>query len=715
MNNLKKIALLLNGCMGLMLTVNAQAQQRINRQQLVSRHNVVVKAIDSLSSLSVGNGKFAFTVDATGMQTFPEQYDKGVPLGTQSEWGWHSFKDTAGYKFEETLRTYQLNGRPVTYSVQINTPQRAKDASNWFRQNVHRLQLGNLGLLLTKKKGQLATAADIKNINQQLNLWTGEITSSFTLEGVPVKVITVGHQQQDLVSFNIQSALVGQGRLKVRLRYPFPTNEWGDMGDNWKNPGKHTSGIVQNGVQQAVIKHQLDTNSYFTQLAWNGTASVKNTSTHEFILAPSGSGNQLQVSCLFTPKRQASVPTFTAVQANSIQNWKAFWQSGGAVDFSGSTNPKAKELERRIILSQYLTKIQCAGSYPPQETGLTYNSWYGKPHLEMHWWHGIHFALWGRPELLEKSMQWYNKVYDNAVAIAKRQGYKGARWQKMTDPEGNESPSSVGAFLIWQQPHIIYFAELAYRAHPTAKTLNNYKRLVLATADFMASYPYYEKDKDRYILGKGLIPAQERYNPEETFNPTYELQYWYWTLTTAQQWRKRLGMAPDKKYAEVLNKLSALPQANGVYLAAESVPDSYTNPKYETDHPSVLGSLGMVPYNKRLDMGVMKKTFDLVWNTWDWKDTWGWDFPMVAMSAARLGDPQKAIDGLFMPIKTNTYLVNGHNYQDGRLTIYLPGNGGLLAAVAMMCAGWDGNTKNNPGFPKDGTWKVKWEGLKPMP
>ena len=71
-----------------------------------------------------------------------------------------------------------------------------------------------------------------------------------------------------------------------------------------------------------------------------------------------------------------------------------------------------------------------------------------------------------------------------------------------------------------------------------------------------------------------------------------------------------------------------------------------------------------------------------------------------------------AMDALFMPIQTNTYLINGHNYQDERLTIYLPGNGGLLSAVAMMCAGYDGCTINNPGFPKDGSWKVKWEGMK---
>jgi hypothetical protein len=68
-----------------------------------------------------------------------------------------------------------------------------------------------------------------------------------------------------------------------------------------------------------------------------------------------------------------------------------------------------------------------------------------------------------------------------------------------------------------------------------------------------------------------------------------------------------------------------------------------------------------------------------------------------------------------MPQRTNTYLPNGHNYQDSRLRCYLPGNGGLLTAVALMCAGYDGCTEPNPGFPKDGTWDVRWEGLLPLP
>lgn len=688
---------------------------QINRQGLVQRHQVRVDKIDSLSSLSVGNGKFAFTVDATGLQTFPEAYAKGVPLGTQSEWGWDSFKNTGKFKLEETYKYYDQYGRKISYTVQLNETQRTKDASNYYRQNVHRLQLGNIGLELSKANGKLALPADIKDIKQVLDPWMGEIKSSFTFDGVPVTVVTVGHQDQDIVAATVKSDLIKLGRLKIRLRFPYPTGDWADVGNNWDELEKHSSSILNSNLNGAVVKHQLDSTAYFTTFSWKTGGRIVEKSKHYFTITPDKKTTDFSFSCLFSAKKsQHTLPLFAAVQSNSINKWKAFWLSGAAVDFSGSIDRRAFELERRIILSLYLTKIQCAGDFPPQETGLTYNSWYGKPHLEMHWWHGVHFALWGRPALLNKSVDWYFTVKDKAVKLAKRQGFDGLRWQKMTDNKGNESPSSVGAMLIWQQPHIITFTELEYRAHPDQKTLQKYKDLVFKTADFMASFAHYDVDKQRYVLGPGLIPAQERFKAETTFNPTYELAYWEWALKTAQQWRSRLGMARNAKWDDVIAKLSPLPKQDGVYLATESATDSYTNPEYKTDHPSVLGAYGMLPETSLLDKSVMKKTFNLVWDTWSWNDTWGWDFPMTAMTAARLNMPEKAIDALLMNVKTNTYLVNGHNYQDERLRLYLPGNGGLLTAIAMMCAGWDGNTIENPGFPKDGTWKVKWEGFKKM-
>ncbi len=401
---------------------------------------------------------------------------------------------------------------------------------------------------------------------------------------------------------------------------------------------------------------------------------------------------------------------------DSRQYWQNFWENGGAVDLSGSTDPRAKELERRIILSQYLTRIQCAGNTPPQETGLTYNSWFGKYHLEMHWWHAAHFALWNRPELLEKSLPWYRSILDKASQTASRQGFKGVRWPKMTDPSGDESPSPVGPFLIWQQPHLIYLAELCYRDHPDQQTLEQYKDLMFSTAEFMASYPWYDSAKQHYVLGPGLIPAQERFDPATTFNPSFELAYWRWALRTAQQWRQRLGMPQDTVWAKVQTQLAPFPVKDGLYLAAASAPDSYSNARYMTDHPTVLGIDGFVPPDAHVDSLVMLHTFKKIMSSWSWEDTWGWDYPLVAMTATRLGQPEAAIDILMKQVTKNTFLPNGHNYQRDNLRIYLPGNGALLAAVAMMCAGWDGyNGPDAPGFPKNGKWKVKWEGLMKMP
>ena len=146
----------------------------------------------------------------------------------------------------------------------------------------------------------------------------------------------------------------------------------------------------------------------------------------------------------------------------------------------------------------------------------------------------------------------------------------------------------------------------------------------------------------------------------------------------------------------------------GTYAALATPPFLVRN-----DHPSMLAALGFVPATPLIDAATMARTYDDALGDWDWDTTWGWDYPMVAMCATRLQEPEIALDALLMDVQKNTYLVNGHNYQDERLRIYLPGNGGLLKAIALMCAGWEGNTKNNPGFPDDGTWNVKWENLNP--
>ena len=686
--------------------------QKIDRKALVSRHNIIIKKFDSLASLSIGNGDFAFTVDATGLQSFPTFYENGVPLGTQSSWGWHSFPNNNNYQFKETLQDFTINGKVIPYSIQSSTAARSKEAVEYFRVNPHRLQLGQIGIILIKQNGAKATIADIKNIDQTLDLWKGIITSRFTLEGVPVEVQTMMHSDVDEMGCIIKSKLLNEKRIQLSIRIPTPNAKFKDVGNYFPGESNEVAELRET-LNGAALTCTRNASVYKIGVGWKGKALMKKDGKDSFVIIPDAK-NIFSTTFIFSPKNR-EVKKHSALQVKfAAENyWLRFWQKGGAVDFSGSKDPRAKEIERRVVLSQYLTRIQCASKLPPQETGLVYNSWYGKPHLEMHWWHAVHFAQWGRHALLEKSLNWYETVSGKAFEIAKRQGFKGLRWQKMVDPQGNESPSSVGAFLIWQQPHFIYMAEMLYRKNKDPRILNKYREMLFATADFMASFPTYDSIKKQFNLGKGLIPAQECFDPATTFNPTYELAYWHWALNMAQTWRVRLGMTRNKEWDNVLNQLAPYPIKENLYLAAESVPDCYTNPRYLADHPAVLGAFSTLPAVHGMDTVIMKNTLLKILDSWNWEKTWGWDYPLTAMTAARLNMPEVAVDALLKPVQKNTYLQNGHNFQDDRLTIYLPGNGGLLSAVAMMCTGVDGSAEGI-GFPKNKDWNVRWEGLHKM-
>ena len=685
---------------------------KIDREVVVSRNNPNVVSFDSLSSLSVGNGEFAFTVDATGLQTFPEIYKNGVPLGTQSQWGWHSFANDGDYKFEETLEEYDFgHGHKELYSTQVKEPEHAVKAADWFRVNPHRLHLGIVGLELNDN----VTKEDIKNIEQNLDMYNGIISSNFNINNTSYNVQTVCHPELDMISSMIKTK--GDDKPSVKFRFPYPTGAHCDDACDWDKDSLHDTYIVEDNSdseKSVILAHKIDTTVYYVKIQWNGKGIIEKKDANYFVLR--SDDNELDFSCSFSIESpKYSLPFFTETAKSSANKWNNYWNKGGIVDFSKCTDERAKELERRVVLSQYLMAIQCAGSTPPQETGLTYNSWFGKFHLEMIWWHQTQFALWGHPEMIEKTLPWYEKAAPMARNIAQRQGFKGLRWMKMTDPSSVEAPSKVGSFLIWQQPHYIYLAELAYRNNPSKETLQKYGELVNETAEFMADYATLDSINNRYVL-KGCIPAQETLRASETVNPPFELSYWHFGLSTAQKWLEREGKPRNNHWDEIINKLSPLAaNSDSLYLAAETAVDTYKDIRFTSDHMAVLGAMGILPCNSLINVNLMKNTFDWIWDNWNWNKTWGWDYPMTAMNAARMGEPEKAVSALLMNKRTNTYLVNGHNYQDDRLRVYLPGNGGLLTAVAMMCAGWDGCKEKNPGFPKDGRWDVKWEGLTAMP
>lgn len=679
------------------------ASGKIDRFSLVNRHNPVLSKFEIMSPLSVGNGEFAFTCDVTGLQTFPEIYREKFPLCTMTQWGWHTTPRPAHLIGKELILTdYDTYGRKVGYQTHTNSPEQ-RELFNWLRENPHRLHLGQIGLRLLKADGSEAKPEDISEINQTLDLWKGIITSKFKFEGKSVTVKTSVHPTQDLMSVSIESELIANGKLSVKFDFPYGSQQIN--ASDWNSPDKHQSKLRNISANRAEIARTLDDDKYFVSIGWTGNAKLEFEKGHQFILKPKGT--KIAFVASFSKKTLPTTANSAQTFLASERFWKNFWMTGGAVDLGETTDPRAKELERRVVLSQYLTAINCSGSLPPQETGLTTNSWYGKFHLEMHWWHAAQFALWNRLPMLEKSLDWYNKVLPSARERAIQQGYQGVRWAKMTDPEGRDAPSPIGALLIWQQPHPIFYAELVYSSKPTKATLKKFQQVVEQTAVFMADFAHFDEKTNRYVLGPPMIPAQENHPARETWNAVYELEYWRYGLNKANEWRERLGLKREAKWDNIVSKLSKLPIKDGVYIAHENNPTTFT--ERNIDHPSMLAAYGILN-GEMVDKETMRRTLKRVMKEWTWADTWGWDYPMTAMTAAKLGETEIAVQSLLLDTPKNGYVQSGHNYQRPNLPLYLPGNGGLLYAIAMMAGGWKDSPKRNaPGFPAD--WKVKVEGL----
>ncbi|WP_205600720.1 glycoside hydrolase family 65 [Gracilibacillus sp. YIM 98692] len=709
----------------------------MDRKRIVKKHHPIVTGVEKDAPLSIGNGNFGFSVDVTGLQSFPDAYE--TPLGTQSNWGWHHTGGKNQYTDQDiSYQLYEYEDRKIKYPMK---PGEHPEAFHWLRQNPHRIQLGQIGFAFFNESGDKLGIQDISQIRQELDLWNGVITSSFSVNQQPVEVITVCHPKLDLIAVQIKSSLLKSQQMKIVQDFPNPDvthnswdkatklnwkhredertnlkhqekdvthNSWDKATKlNWKHREDEHTNLKHQEKQETTLERIIDEDSYIVH--WHHhDGAFQRIDDHAFELIPRDTTDDFTFTVSFHSDKQQHVP-FAEVLEASQKYWKEYWESGAFVSFEESTDDRADELERRVILSQFLTAVHSSGSMPPQETGFMYNSWFGKAHLEMHWWHTAHFPLWGRSQYLEKSLNWYQQILPIARQIAEKQGFSGVRWPKMVGIDGKQSPSPVAPGLIWQQPHPIMLAELLYRANPNKETLEKYQDIIFQSADFMADFASWDEARKVYVLGPPLIPAQECHKMEETSNPAYELEYWKYGLSVAQQWAERLEVKANPNWLKVAEQLIEPKHLDDVYLAHEHCADTFTEKNH--DHPSMVAACGILR-GSLIDPEIMRHTLWKVKEEWQWDTAWGWDFPMCAMTAARLNEPELAIDFLLMDATKNTYMVNGHNYQRPGLSAYLPGNGGLLTAIAMMVAGWDGyHSDANPGFPKNQQWNIQAEGF----
>ena len=244
--------------LSILLALASCSGGKIDRAALVARNNPHLTALDTLASLTVGNGRFAFTADVTGLQTFPERYSRGVPLGTQSQWGWHAFPNPEGLAFEETLRPYDFGrGHEELYACQIREG-RGEAASNWYRINPHRLHLGVIGFAGISE-------ASLSDIDQTLDMWNGEIRSSFRSGGKQYAVSTVCAPDPDLVAVQVRS----DEAPVIRFRMPYPTGGHSDDACDWTKDALHSTEIVVEAPGVAVLRHTIDDTVYYIRVSFD--------------------------------------------------------------------------------------------------------------------------------------------------------------------------------------------------------------------------------------------------------------------------------------------------------------------------------------------------------------------------------------------------------------------------------------------------------------
>lgn len=690
------------------LKIEWRDDMAIDRYALVSMHDPVINEIDTASPLTVGNGEIAFTADVTGLQSLYEEYKETLPLCTMSQWGWHT-KPVSDERYEYTLddlvmTEFTHNGRKVIYPK--NPKPGNEEVYEWLRKNPHRLNIARIGF---EYKGEELKACELKNINQRLKLYSGILESKYELSGVKCEVYTACDDKTDTIAFRAESELIKDGGLSVVMRFPYGSHTISASDFSKEAEGLHTTTVEAKSETCVVIKRVLDKDIYYVTINFNKGVSV--VAEGHRVIFTAGEG-VFDFTVHFSKEEicTCKLPVeYGIVRDNSTAYWKKFWEEGAIVKLHDSPDPRAKELERRIILSLYLMAINSCGSAPPQETGLTCNSWYGKMHLEMYFWHCAFAPLWKHTELLERSLPWYVKHLPEARENAGRNQYKGARWPKMIALEGIDCPSKVAPMLIWQQPHIIFMLEMAYRENNSKEFLEKYWILVKETAEFMADLAVYDEEKGVYDLLPPVIPVQECHRPELTKNPAFEVAYWKYTLELAVKWAERIGAEYDPRWSDIADKMAGLTEENGLYLAHEFCHTTYEVENH--DHPSMLMAYGVLPDMGIVDKDVMKATLDKVLECWNYPTLWGWDFAVMAMTAARLGEPELAIDILLKETPKNDYVVSGNNRQILRkdLPLYLPGNGSLLLAIPLMAAGYEGCERKAPGFPD--SWVVEVENM----
>lgn len=584
----------------------------------IIKYNLKFNHIDSKNPVTIGNGDFAITLDQTGTQSLYEIY-KDIPLSTMSNKNWF-------YKDKKDIKPSYVDGKAYMLFNLDNDPNYQTNRQYPFKYSFMQILLYD--------DDKLIDINNIKDVKQELDLYKGIVTSSFNYKEKINKTISFIYQDHDEFNFKLQS-----DNLNLALKFNYPS-------------------YTKNGYRLDILPNVLVKEDMIT-LLYDDKNSLS------FKLKSSSNYQIVENTLIFDDNNVSFSLALDEIKEGKLLD--EFWKCDNGIIIDN------EELVKKMVLSKYLLHVNSTGIYPPQESGLTYNCWNSKFHLEMHLIHSLWNIYNNHVGDLVKSFDYYLSIMPSSLKRASLNGYKGLRFPKMTGPDGEDSPSNIGPLLIWQAPHILFMLQEIYYLYNKENIIKKYEPLISGTIDFMISFLTLKDSK--YQMLDPLLEACESIPLDRCQNPSFELEYWLYTLERQPKIDTVLYGHQRYDYLDITSKIITPKEDDGIYLKTYGVIDKYDLYK---DHPTE-GFLMSFFKSKIVDKEKMVKTIDYILKNMDLSSYWGWDFPFLGLSLLNCGEIEKSIEVTQLNTINNQYLYNGYNTSPrDDLKAYLPGNGAFL-------------------------------------
>lgn len=584
----------------------------------IIKYNLKFNHIDSKNPVTIGNGDFAITLDQTGTQSLYEIY-KDIPLSTMSNKNWF-------YKDKKDIKPSYVDGKAYMLFNLDNDPNYQINRQYPFKYSFMQILLYD--------NDKLIDINNIKDVKQELDLYKGIVTSSFNYKEKINKTTSFIYQDHDEFNFKLQS-----DNLNLALKFNYPS-------------------YTKNGYRLDILPNVLVKEDRIT-LLYDDKNSLS------FKLKSSSNYQIVENTLIFDDNNVSFSLALDEIKEGKLLD--EFWKCDNGIIIDN------EELVKKMVLSKYLLHVNSTGIYPPQESGLTYNCWNSKFHLEMHLIHSLWNIYNNHVGDLVKSFDYYLSIMPSSLKRASLNGYNGLRFPKMTGPDGEDSPSNIGPLLIWQAPHILFMLQEIYYLYNKENIIKKYEPLISGTIDFMISFLTLKDSK--YQMLDPLLEACESIPLDRCQNPSFELEYWRYTLERQPKIDTVLYGHQRYDYLDITSKIITPKEDDGIYLKTYGVIDKYDLYK---DHPTE-GFLMSFFKSKIVDKEKMVKTIDYILKNMDLSSYWGWDFPFLGLSLLNCGEIEKSIEVTQLNTINNQYLYNGYNTSPrDDLKAYLPGNGAFL-------------------------------------